>query len=235
MVIANRIVSIEAAPLPVEIDLSTAVVLVIDMQNDFCVEGGMFHRAGIDISATKRAIAPTRRVIAAARDAGLPIVYLKMAHLEDMSDAGSPASPHWRRHWRLSIGEAVTSPDGEPGRMLIDGTWNTEIVPELSPMPGDIVVRKHRYSGFFETDLDARLRAMDARTLIVMGCSTSVCVDSTLRDAMFRDYDALLLEDCTGQPDPAGAVFSRHEASLRIISGIFASISNSDEFIRAVG
>lgn len=235
MVIASRMVSIEATPLPVEIDLSTAVVLVIDMQNDFCAEGGMFHRAGIDISSTKRVIPPTRRVIAAARDAGLPIVYLKMAHLADMSDAGSPASPHWRRHRRLSIGEAAISPDGVPSRILIDGTWHTEIVPELSPMPGDIVVRKHRYSGFFETDLDARLRALRARTLIVTGCSTSVCVDSTLRDAMFRDYDALLLEDCTGQPDPPGATFSRYEASLRMISGMFASISNSDAFIRAVG
>jgi ureidoacrylate peracid hydrolase len=231
----SRVISVEARPAPMTMDLTRSALLVIDMQNDFGAQGGMFDRAGIDISAIQRAVGPTRRVIVAARDAGVPIVYLKMAHRADMSDTGGPDSPHGRRHARLSVGEAMMAPDGRASRILIDDTWNTEILPELAPKPGDIVVRKHRYSGFFETDLDARLLDLHARSLIVTGCTTSVCVESTLRDAMFRDYDCLLLEDCTGQPDFRGAIHSRHEASLRIIEGRFASISGSEAFDRAVG
>ena len=206
---------------------------MIDMQNDFGAPGGMFDRAGIDISPIQRAVGPTRDVIATARKVGVPVVYLKMAHRADMSDTGGLNSPHGRRHRQLSVGEAVIAPDGRASRILIDDTWNTEILPELAPLQGDIVVRKHRFSGFFETDLDERLRALGARTLVVAGCTTSVCVESTLRDAMFRDYDCLLLEDCTAQPDPPGASHSRHAASLRVIEGVFASIADSVAFIRA--
>lgn len=230
-----RVISVEARPGPLTIDLTHSAVLVIDMQNDFGAQGGMFERAGIDISAIQRAVAPTRGVIAAARDADMPIVYLKMAHRADMSDTGGPASPHGRRHRRLSVGEPTTSPDGLASRVLIDDTWNTDILPELVPLPGDIVVRKHRYSGFFETDLDARLRALGVRSLIVTGCTTSVCVESTVRDAMFRDYDCLVLEDCTGQPELLGAPRSKHEASLRVIEDMFGSVSSSAAFIRGIG
>jgi ureidoacrylate peracid hydrolase len=229
-----RVISVEARPGPLNIDLTHTAVLVIDMQNDFGAQGGMFERAGIDISVIQMAVCPTRRVIAAARDTGIPIVYLKMAHLADRSDTGGPESPHGRRHRQLSVGEPVTSPDGLPSRILIDDTWNTDILPELAPLPGDAVVRKHRYSGFFETDLDARLLAMGVRSLIVTGCTTSVCVESTVRDAMFRDYDCLVLEDCTGQPESPGVPPSRHEASLRAIQGVFGSVSNSTAFIRGI-
>lgn len=230
-----RVISVEARPGPLTIDLTHSAVLVIDMQNDFGARGGMFERAGIDISVIQRAVDPTRCVIATARNAGVPIVYLKMAHRADMSDSGGPNSPHGRRHSRLCVGDQITSPDGLVSRVLIDDTWNTEILPELSPLPGDTVVRKHRYSGFFETDLDARLRAMGVRSLIVTGCTTSVCVESTVRDAMFRDYDCLVLEDCTGQPESLGAPRSKHEASLQVIEDIFGSVSSSTAFIRGVG
>jgi ureidoacrylate peracid hydrolase len=230
-----RVISVEARPGPLTIDLTRSAVLVIDMQNDFGAQGGMFERAGIDISVIRKTVGPTRCVIAAARDAGVPIVYLKMAHRVDMSDTGGPNSPHGRRHRRLSVGEPVRSPDGRASRILIDDTWNTEILPELVPLPDDTVVRKHRYSGFFETDLDARLRIMDVRSLIVTGCTTSVCVESTVRDAMFRDYDCLVLEDCTGQPESPGAPRSKHEASLRVIEDMFGSVSSSTAFIRGIG
>ncbi len=231
---APRVIYIDARPGPMALDLRRSVMLVVDMQNDFGALGGMFDRAGIDISVIQRALGPARRVVKAARGAGVPIVYLKMAHRADLADLGGPDSPHGRRHRRLLAGEPMTSPDGRPARFLIEDTWNTEILPEIAPEPGDIVVRKHRYSGFFETDLDAQLRNLGARSLIVTGCTTGICVDSTLRDAMFRDYDCLLLEDCTGQPDPPGATYSSHEASLRIIEGRFASISGSEAFVRAV-
>ena len=230
-----RMVSIEARPEKLTMDLARGAVLVIDMQNDFAAQGGIFGRAGVDLSPIQQAVAPTRRVVRAARNAGVPIVYLKHGHRADMSDLGDPDSPHGRRQERLSIGATVTAPDGRASRILIDDTWNTEILPALAPKPGDTVVRKHRYSGFYETELDARLRELGARYLIVTGCTTSVCVESTIRDAMFRDYVCLLLEDCTGQPVFPGVPLASHEASVRVIEAMFGSVSNSTAFIRGIG
>jgi ureidoacrylate peracid hydrolase len=228
----SRSLVIDARPAPLTIDLAQSAVLVIDMQNDFGAVGGMFDRVGIDLAVIQKAVEPTRRVVAAARKAGVPIVYLKMAHRPDLSDTGGPGSPHWFRHERLSVGKTVTAPDGKPSRILIDGTWNTEILPELAAQPGDTVVTKHRYSGFFGTNLDARLRDLGVRDLIVTGCTTSICVESTIRDAMYLDYRCLLLEDCTGQPAFPDAPFSTHEASVIAIEKIFGWVSNSETLIK---
>jgi ureidoacrylate peracid hydrolase len=103
-----RVISVEARPGSLTMDLTRSAVLVVDMQNDFGSPGGMFERAGIDISVIQRAVGPIRSVIAAARDAGVPVVYLKMAHRADLSDTGGPDSPHGRRHRRLSIGEPAS-------------------------------------------------------------------------------------------------------------------------------
>jgi ureidoacrylate peracid hydrolase len=227
MAAPTRIVSISARPAPLTIDLAQTAVLVVDMQNDFGSSGGMFDLAGIDLSVIQQAVPPSRRVVAAARRVGVPIIYLKMAHRPDLSDTGGPRSPHWFHHQRMAVGQQVTTPAGQPSRILIEGTWNTEILPELAPHPGDIVVSKHRYSGFFETDLDAQLRTLSTRNLVVTGCTTSVCVESTIRDAMFRDYICLLLEDCTGQPVFPGSSFATHQASLLIIQSMFGWVSDS--------
>ena len=144
----SRHVRIDARPDPLTIDLNHSAVLVIDMQNDFGTEGGMFHRAGIDISAIQATVDPTARVLRAARNASLPVIYLKMEHRPDLSDAGPPGSPHRRKHAGFHLGAPVTAPDGSESQVLIRHTWNTDIVAGLKPEPGDIIVSKHRYSGF---------------------------------------------------------------------------------------
>jgi ureidoacrylate peracid hydrolase len=88
---------------------------------------------------------------------------------------------------RFGVGEKITASDGNESRILIRDTWNTEIVPELKPQAGDDILYKTRFSGFFETDLDARLKKLGVTHLIITGCTTSIRVDSTVRDAMFRD------------------------------------------------
>ena len=226
-------VSIEARPGPIAIDPARAAVLVVDMQNDFGAEGGMFHRAGIDISAIRRAVAPTARVLGAARGAGMKVVYLKMEHREDLSDAGPQDAPHRIKHLPLAVGEPVPTPDGE-GRILIRDTWNTRILDELAPERGDVVVSKHRYSGFYQTDLDAILKTLGVKYLIVTGCTTSVCVESTVRDAMYRDYTCVLLEDCTAEPVGQGLPRSNHEASLPVIQTLFGWVSTTAELERAL-
>ena len=206
------------------------------MQNDFGSKRGMFDLAGIDISMIQKAVGPTAKVLASARNAGIKIVYLKMGYRPDLSDLGAPDSVNRTRHLQIMhVGKTVRAPDGSESRILVRDTWNTEIVPELKPHAGDIVMYKTRFSGFYQTDLDATLKRLGIKHLIITGCTTSVCVDSTIRDAMFRDYQPVLLADCTGEPIGYGLPRSNHEASLLTIQVLLGWVSNSDEFIKALG
>ncbi len=234
MASTNTLVTIEAKPEPTTIDLAQTAVVVVDMQNDFGAEGGMFHRAGIDISPIRQAIVPTARVLAAARKSDLKIVYLKIEYRPDLSDLGAVGSRNWINLKRVRVGERVTTPDGTEGHILIRETWNTQIVCELVPEPGDIVVSKHRFSGFYGTDLEMILRGLGVQYLVFTGCTTSVCVESTMRDAMFRDFTCLLLADCTAEPIGQGLSRSNHDASLFILQTLFGWVSESAHFIGAL-
>ena len=228
----ERNVTVDAKPAPITIGTAKTVALVVDMQNDFAAKGGMFDRAGIDISVTRSAIEQTARVLASVRKAEIPVVYLKQGHRPDLSDLGAADSPHRLRH--RAVGTTVTAPDGRPSRILIRDTWNTDIVDELRPQSGDTVIYKTRYSGFYATDLDAVLEAREVKWLIVAGATTSVCVESTVRDAMFRDYRCVLLEDCMGEPIGHQLSRSNHEATLLTIQRLFGWVSSSAEVIRAL-
>ena len=228
-------ITVNAKPEPVSFDPSRSAVIVVDMQNDFGSEGGMFALGGIDISRIRSVIPAIAQVVAAARRAGITVVYLKMGFRPDLSDAGGPDAPNWLKHQQLRRpGVAVTAPDGTASRILVRDTWNTDIVPELSPGPDDIVLYKHRFSGFYETDLDQVLKSRSIKHLIFTGCTTSVCVESTLRDAMFRDYTCLLLEDCTAEPIGAGLARSNHDASLLVVQALFGWVTNSAELVGAL-
>jgi ureidoacrylate peracid hydrolase len=230
----SRMVRIEAKPEPIAIDPARTAVLVVDMQNDFGAKGGMFDRAGIDLSMIQRAIDPTASVLAAARRTGIPIVYLKMGFRPDLSDLGPADSPNRVRHLLFGVGETMRAPDGTDSRILIRDTWNTEIVPELVPQANDVVLYKHRFSGFYQTDLDRILKELGVAYLIVTGCTTSVCVESTVRDAVFRDYTCVLLADCMGEPIGHGLPRSNHDASLLVIQTLFGWVSGADECIQAL-
>ena len=226
--------AVEAKPQLFALNPAECAVLVVDMQNDFGAEGGMFSRAGIDISMIRRAVGPTMSVLAAARHIGLPIVYLKMAFKPDLSDAGPADSPNRSRHLRMGVGTTVSAPDGTESRILTRDTWNTDILSEVAPTAGDIVIYKHRFSGFFETELDDVLKGSGIKQLIVTGCTTSICVEATIRDAMFRDYSCVLLSDCTGEPIGNDLSRSNHEASLLTIEVLLGWISSSANFIGAL-
>jgi ureidoacrylate peracid hydrolase len=230
----GRSVTLAAKPAPISIDLAKTVVMVVDMQNDFGSKGGMFDRAGLDISIIQRAVPPTAKVLAAARSAGIRIVYLKMGFRPDLSDMGAPDSPNYVSHQAIGVGTAVRAPNGAESRILVQDTWNTEIVDDLRPQPSDIVLYKHRYSEFFETDLDDRLKWLGTRSIIFTGCTTSVCVESTLRDAMFHDYSPVLLADCSGEVVGYKLPRSNHEASLLLIEDRFGWVSTSEEFVKAL-
>jgi ureidoacrylate peracid hydrolase len=231
----NRdVLILDAKPEPTNIETSKTALLVIDMQNDFGSKGGMFDRAGLDISMIQATVQPTSKVLAAARNSGIPIVYLKMGFRPDLSDLGTVNSPNRTRHLHFGAGQKVIAPDGTEGRFLIRDRWNTDIISELKPKTEDKIVYKHRFSGFFETELDAVLKRLGIKYLVVTGCTTSVCVESTVRDAMFRDYSCVLLEDCMGEPIGNGLPRSNHEASLLTMQTLFGWVSSSDEFVKGL-
>jgi ureidoacrylate peracid hydrolase len=132
------------------------------------------------------------------------------------------------------VGTTVATPDGRASRVLIRDTWNTDILEELTPQPGDLVLYKTRYSGFYGTDLDRILQSRGVTSLIVTGCTTSICVESTIRDAMFRGYRCVLLEDCAAEPIGHGLSRSNHEASLLAIQLLFGWTAKSADLIRAL-
>jgi len=211
-------IPLSSRPSSVEFDITSTAVIVVDMQNDFGSKGGMFDRAGIDISMIQKAVNPTAKVLSAARQAGIKIIYLKMGYQADLSDLGTADSPNRMIDLHIMhVGDMINTPTGTKSRILIRDTWGTDIVTELKPKKDDIVLYKTRYSGFYKTDLDMILKKLGIRKVIFTGCTTSIWVESTLRDAMFRDYSPILLEDCAGEP--IGYDFSRnnHVASLLTI------------------
>jgi ureidoacrylate peracid hydrolase len=136
--------------------------------------------------------------------------------------------------WGRQVGKPTTAPDGAPSRILVRDTWNTAIVPELTPKPGDVVISKHRYSAFFETQLDSVLRTRGISTLIFAGATTSICVESTVRDATFRDYRCIVLRDCTQELIGFELPRSNHEATLLAIEVLFGWTADSSDVIAAL-
>ena len=231
----GRSITVGARPGPHTLDTAQTAVLVVDMQNDFGAKGGMFDRAGIDISGIREAIAPTASVISAARGARIPIVYLKMAYHADLSDLGAADSVNSVRHLQIMhVGKEVPAPDGRESRILIRDTWNSDILPELTPQSADLVVYKSRFSGFYRTDLDEPLRALRVKHLVVTGCTTSICVESTVRDAMFRDYQCVLLSDCMSEPIGSNLARTNHDASLLTVQTLLGWVSDSASFLKAL-
>src|SRR2546422_11030751 len=230
----NEMVTLNAKPESIAIDPARSAVIVVDMENDFVAKGGMFDRAGADISGAQKAIAPTAKVVAAARQARLKIIYLKMGYRPDLSDLGAPDSVNRTRHLKFGVGQKIQAPDGRESRVLIRDTWNTDIVPELKPQANDVVIYKTRFSGFYQTDLDATLKKFGIKYLIFTGVTTSICVESTVRDAMFRDYLCVLLRDCMSEPMGHDLPRTNHEASLLNAEVLLGWVSDSERFIQAL-
>jgi len=230
----NEMVTLNAKPEPIAIDPARSAVIVVDMENDFAAKGGMFDRAGVDVSGAQKAIGPTAKVLAAARQAGLKIVYLKMGYRPDLSDLGATDSVNRTRHLKFGVGQKIQTPDGRESRLLIRDTWDTDIVPELKPQASDIVIYKTRFSGFYQTDLDATLKKFGIKYLIVTGVTTSICVESTVRDAMFRDYLCVMLRDCMSEPIGRDLPRTNHDASLLNAEVLLGWVSDSDQFIKAL-
>lgn len=218
---------LDAKPGPVEIDLAKSAVVVVDMQNAFASKGGMLDIAGVDISVAPRVVSAIETILEAARRASISVVYVQMGYKPDLSNSGGPNSPNW--HKELAMNLMNRRPELK-GKLLTEGTWDFDIVEELKPQPGDLVVIKTRYSGFAGTTLDSQLRTRGIRYLFLAGIATNVCVESTLRDAYFQDYWPILIADGAMPAGPA----SMHEATIFNVENFFGWTIRTEEFVKAM-
>jgi nicotinamidase-related amidase len=183
----------------------TALVL-IDMQRDFIEPDGAFGRMGIDLSMYERSRPRLRELLRAARDSGVLVVHVQNTALPSrLSDAPSQIRFNLRMHQGARQG-------AEPLRYTIPGTVGHQFVDDLAPEDDELVVRKYRSSGFWGTNLDLLLRSNGIETVVVTGCTTEGCVESTARDAMFSNYYVVVAQDCVASDD-----LEQHEASMLLM------------------
>jgi biuret amidohydrolase len=217
--------NVSAEPYDFDFDIPGTALMIIDMQRDFLEPGGFGETFGYGAAALRVALSPTRRVLDAARTAGMMVIYTREGHRPDLSDL-SPTKKV-RGHPKLCIGDT-----GPMGRILVRGERGHDIIDELRPIAGEIVVDKPGKGAFFATDLATILANRKIRQLVICGVTTEVCVSTTVREANDRGYNCLVLEDCT-----ASYVPEFHEAEIKIIEahgGLFGWVSDSRRLLRAL-
>jgi nicotinamidase-related amidase len=218
--------AIEAEPYELEFDPKTTALLIIDMQRDFVMPGGFGEALGNDVTPLQATIAPTKRVLEAARKKGMLVIHTREGHRPDLTDC--PPTKLVRGRGKTRIGDA-----GPMGRILVRGEIGHDIVPELVPAPGEPVIDKPGKGAFYATDLELILRDRGIKTLIVCGVTTEVCVHTSVREANDRGYECVVLADCVGSYFP-----EFQKAALAMIKaqgGIFGWVSDSRRALAALG
>ena len=216
---------IEARPYPFALQADRAALIIIDMQRDFLRPGGFGSALGNDVSQLAKVVAPTKALLAAARQAGLLVIHTREGHRPDLADL-MPAK-HRRGKGALRIGDR-----GPMGRILVRGEPGHDIIPELAPIAGEPVVDKPGKGSFYATDLELILRSRAIEQLIICGVTTEVCVNTTAREANDRGFECLVVSDCTGSYFP-----EFHVQALEMIQaqgGVVGWVAPSDAIIPAL-
>ena len=216
---------VDAVPSPFTLSLDRTALVVIDMQRDFLLPGGFGETLGNDVSQLATVVPPLQRVLAAARAAGMPVIHTREGHRPDLSDL--PPAKHRRGLPSLRIGDP-----GPYGRILIRGEYGHDIVDELAPLPGELVIDKPGKGSFYGTNLQAVLTEASITTLVVTGVTTEVCVHTTVREANDRGFEVLVLSDCVGSYFPE---FQRVGLEMVVAQGgIFGWVADSAALLAAI-
>jgi len=189
-----------------------AALIVVDVQNDFLAPGGYFDKVGYDLSHARASVLRLRRLLPKARQAGVPVVFIQAIYDPEVL---SPAMHERNRRRTLDVPRCLT------------GTWGADFY-DVRPLPGEPVVVKNRYSGFYNTTLDQALKARGVRSLLLSGVATDTCVESTARDGYFRDYYITIVEDCCGALSEQD-----HRGMLARADRDYATVMTSEDVITA--
>lgn len=213
------------APWPSDVDgwPQDTALLIIDMQRDFCEEGGYLASMGYRVDDVRPIVERIAAVRSGLAQLGVQVIFTREGHRTDLADL------HWLKAERSRRGGAEIGANGPLGRFLLRGELGWDIIPELTPRPEDIVIDKSGYSAFHATDLEQVLRVRGMRRLILCGVTTDVCVHSTLRSAIDIGFECLVIEDCC-----AATVQGHHLAAIGTImteGGIFGSVGTSSSVL----
>ncbi len=221
-------VTLPARPENLPINPAQTALIVVDMQNAYASKGGYLDLAGFDVAGAQAVIERTALLVAAARKAGVTVVFFQNGWDRDYVEAGGPGSPNW---WKSNALKTMRDRPELQGTLLSKGGWDFALVDQLTPQPGDLVIEKPRYSAFYNTPLDSMLRARDIKNIAFCGVATNVCVESTLRDGFFLEYFGILLEDACHQAGPAFL----QEATVYNVQTFFGWVSTTADFCGAIG
>lgn len=221
----NHIVEIPAEPSSFRLVEDKTALVVIDMQRDFLLPGGFGESLGNDVAQLLKVVPPLTTLIAAARAAGIMVVHTREGHRPDLSDC-PPAKLN-----RGAPSKRIGDP-GKYGRILIRGEYGHDIVDELAPIDGEVVIDKPGKGAFYATELSDVLTEAGITQLLVTGVTTEVCVHTTTREANDRGYECLVVSDCVGSYFP-----EFHRIGLEMIKaqgGIFGWVADTSAVIPAL-
>jgi nicotinamidase-related amidase len=219
------IVSVPAQPGPFSYAPDRVALVIIDMQRDFVEPDGFGETLGNDVSYLQAVVPPLKKVLEAARDVGLSVIHTREGHVPDLSDC--PPAKLNRGEPSLRIGDP-----GPKGRILIRGEYGHDIIDDLQPVAGELVIDKPGKGSFYGTTFGDELKVRGITSLVVTGVTTEVCVHTTVREANDRGYECLVLSDCVGSYFP-----EFQQAGLAMIAaqgGIFGWVAPSETFLSAL-